>query len=218
MRVHANVAKLLDQDNFEWKTPCCSQPAILVKPTGTNKTAFFRHYSHAICPFANVVEYNYSLHWEIISYILDLIKERCQWHRFLYSSIGLRLTYKLFLWNPRNPKQEFIVHNNGHSLKKRIDLLLGKVALEIQCSGISEDEVILRQIVYHQNGFKICWIIGLTDGTLSNKELVLPYEASNRIQNKMKTLIKKEKRIISQISPFNLKINGIRLKHWQFYL
>jgi hypothetical protein len=218
MRVHANVARLLIHNRNEWMTPCCSQPALLVKPTVSKKNAFFRHRSHSNCPFANVIEYNDGLHWDIISYIIDLLKHMGRWRRSLWCFKGLSLIDKVSLWNPRFPRQEFIVHNREHTIKKRIDLLLRKVALEIQCSAISENEVTLRQNIYHQNGFKISWVIGLSDGTLSNEELTMPYEASNRIQIKMKSLIKQKKKFITQISRYKLMVNGIKLKHWQFYL
>lgn len=218
IRVQARSVVNSNQIQMILKSPCCSQPVFLVRPSDKNRIAYFRHRPHSACPFANCEEYNNGLHWEIISFIIALSTQKNLWRKILWRSLGLSFIGKISLRYPREYKQEAIIYDSTNTIAKRIDLVINKQAIEIQCSSISNDEIHLRERIYMENGYRIVWVLGLSDRFESVVSCELPYEASAAINAKNSVKIKKERHWITQTSRFSVIIRGIKLSKWQYHL
>ena len=215
-RKHISIISQENAKQHSFYTPCCHSIAVYVKPQ--NNTPFFRHPPHSSCQFSKQSEYNLGLHWEIVQYIDDFVDSNRNWwslfrlHRFFPSYFQIQSFFKKAAM-----KHEELIHYKEHH--KRIDLLVGKYALEVQCSAIKTEEIELRESIYSNLGYKIVWILGLSEERTGIEKIHLPQSAPRNIQKSMEKFIYNlylKKKIQKKLTKQMYILKGFRLTKWQY--
>ena len=179
------------------RTPCCNAPLTLVYSQMEHRRPYFRHLKKSNCPLANADEYLNETHWIIIDALHWIFHHRKLRFFHLSRFHGLNFWEKLCLAHKTPDFRREVIMTQG-SILKRADIVVGNLAIEVQCSSISKEEVKERERVYAAYGLKTLWIIGYPPGAKNKHNLVFPNKLSKPVQE---TCVKSIKLHIKFIRP-----------------
>jgi Competence protein CoiA-like family len=199
-------------------SPCCHQKVIYVKPSAKHqknaRKAYFRHPAHCNCEYAKNKEYHIALHWDIIDELEANSENPPLWKKFIMKNHQLSFFRKLSLRSPEHFHRETILENSLY--RKRADIIINKNAIEIQCSPISDEEVIERELVYAANNLNTYWILGFTPGQNLKNKVQFPYDTGSKIRNLTLKGYKRYTKFVKWVQKGKISlVFGLSLSKWQ---